>query len=420
MRRRFLLAIIFLVFATTQWAVAQDQIDPYAAAMQAYRAKDYAAYLENLRKVIQRLPDNPSVLVLQARAYALNGMPEESIAVLRRLASMGSVADLAHADLAGLRERPELMQLRTDFDRNNTGTRRSRIAFTLPERDLIAEGMAYDEQTRTFYVGSIYKRKIVRIKRNGQIDDFIASRQDGIQDVLGMKADVRRRLLWVCAVSGPRDKEGEGAAAVYKYDLNSGKLIKKYHSSDATLKYLFNDIVIGRSGDVFLTDSLGGGVWVIRQQNDALETFIDRSTFDYPNGIAFSDGGQYLLVADARGIHRIELRNREVRPVAHADTISLAGIDGLYWHKGELLGVQNSFKPERIVRIELNKSLDHAEKLTVMEANNALFNIPTTGAIARGAFYYIANSQLSAMNEKGEIPYPEKMTPTQILLVPLD
>ncbi len=48
--------------------------------MQAYRAKDYAVYLENIRRVVQRLPYNVDVLELVARAYALNGLAGESLA----------------------------------------------------------------------------------------------------------------------------------------------------------------------------------------------------------------------------------------------------------------------------------------------------------------------------------------------------
>ncbi len=307
-----------------------------------------------------------------------------------------------------------LLSVATEFAQE-----KSRIAFKISEPDLIPEGIAYDGQTGTFYVGSIYKRKIVRVKRGGEIEDFISSRQDSIQNVLGMKVDVGRRLLWVCAVSGPPDKEREGTAAVYKYDLTGGKLIKKYESSDTAQKHLFNDIVIGESGDVFLTDSMSGSVLAIRRASDALETLIGGRTFIYPNGIALSGDGHYMFVADARGIHRVNLSNKEVRPVAHADTVSLAGIDGLYWYKGVLLGVQNGFKPERIVRIELNGGLDRAERLTVLEANNAIFNIPTTGAIARGAFYFIANSQMRALDEREEIPFPEKLKETKILVIPL-
>jgi hypothetical protein len=419
MRLRVLLAVVTLFCAATPRAGAQDQADPYSAAMQAYRAKDYAAYLENIRRVGQRLPYNVEVLEQVARAYALNNQPEQSLATLHTIARLGAAADLAHADFASLKGLAEMERLRAEFGRNNAPTSRSRVAFTLAEKDLIPEGIAYDQRTGDFYVGSIHNRKIVRIKRGGEVEDFVPSRRDGLQSVLGMKVDAARRLLWVCAASGAAGGGRAAKAAVYKYDLTGGKLVKKYESGGTARQHLFNDVAISRSGDVFVTDSLGGSVLAIRQASDALETLIGGQTFIYPNGIALSGDERFLFVADAGGIHRVELSSKAARPIAHAETVSLAGIDGLYWHEGALVGVQNTFTPERIVSIKLNSGLDRAERLTVLEANHAHFEIPTTGVIAGRDFYYIANSQLRALNEREEVTSPEKLKQTRILALPL-
>jgi thioredoxin-like negative regulator of GroEL len=135
MRLRPVLVIVFLFCAATGGSGAQDQTDPYAAAMQAYRAKDYAAYLENIRRAGQQLPYNVEILELVARAYALNGHPGEALAILRNIARMGGAANLEHADLAGLKGRPELGRLRAAFRRNDSRTRRRRVAFTHPQKD---------------------------------------------------------------------------------------------------------------------------------------------------------------------------------------------------------------------------------------------------------------------------------------------
>jgi len=37
----------------------------------------------------------------------------------------------------------------------------------LEEKDLIPEGIAYDDQERAFYVGSIHRNKIVRVPEKG-------------------------------------------------------------------------------------------------------------------------------------------------------------------------------------------------------------------------------------------------------------
>src|SRR6185369_17732903 len=69
-------------------------------------------------------------------------------------------------------------------------------AFRLVEKDLIPEGITYDPSTKSFYIGSINKRKIVKVSENGNVSDFIPSGQDGIGEVLGLK--VANGKLWAC------------------------------------------------------------------------------------------------------------------------------------------------------------------------------------------------------------------------------
>ncbi len=73
---------------------------------------------------------------------------------------------------------------------------RGRVAFTLADREIIPESLAYDPAARSFYVGSLYKRKISRIVDDGRVTDFVPQARDGIWGVLGIKIDPVRRELW--------------------------------------------------------------------------------------------------------------------------------------------------------------------------------------------------------------------------------
>jgi hypothetical protein len=72
------------------------------------------------------------------------------------------------------------------------GPTTARVAFTLPEADLIPEGIAHDARTGTFYVSSTYKRKIVAVPPSGGARDFTTEAQDGLLGVVGMKVDPAR------------------------------------------------------------------------------------------------------------------------------------------------------------------------------------------------------------------------------------
>lgn len=68
-------------------------------------------------------------------------------------------------------------------------------AFIIPEKDLVPGGMAYDPVTKTFFVSSVAKRKIITFSLSGKTEDFISSGQDGIGEVLGMKVDPKKQQL---------------------------------------------------------------------------------------------------------------------------------------------------------------------------------------------------------------------------------
>jgi hypothetical protein len=99
---------------------------------------------------------------------------------------------------------------------------------------------------------------------------------------------------------------------------------------------------------------------------------------------------------------------------------TLTGIDGLYLYENSLIAVQNGAGPQsRIVKFELNKAMDAVTKTTVLESQNPLYNVPTTGTIVDDEFFFIANSQLQNFDAQGNIFPPEKMQPTYILKLKL-
>src|SRR5687768_15158028 len=72
----------------------------------------------------------------------------------------------------------------------------SEVAFKIADPDFIPEGITYDPSTKTFFLGSTFKRKIVAIDAAGKVRDFTTEAQDGIYGVLGMRVDPKTRTLW--------------------------------------------------------------------------------------------------------------------------------------------------------------------------------------------------------------------------------
>ena len=144
MRSPFFATILVLSLSWSFPLPAYRQTDASAAAARAYKEKNYAEYLKNVRELSKQHPQNVWVTEVLARAYALNQMDVEALEILGTLAQMGMAVDAAHADLASLKGRPDFEQLRSAFERNAAPNVRSRVAFTLAEKELIPEGITYD------------------------------------------------------------------------------------------------------------------------------------------------------------------------------------------------------------------------------------------------------------------------------------
>jgi len=284
----------------------------------------------------------------------------------------------------------------------STAQERSQVAFTIGEEDLIPEGIAHDSRTGTFYVGSTYKRKIVSIDRKGVVRDFTGEAQEELLGVLGMKVDTKRRLLWAISSNAGGgmpgkglDKDCLGCSAVFKYDLGTGRLIKKYVLKNKPNAHFLNDLTINARGDAFITDTHTGDIYLISRGKDELELFLSLGQRVFPNGIDLSDDEKSLFVAVTGGIRVIDLPDKRSRTLRMPEEVRAAEvIDGLYFFKGSLVAVQPFESQKKVVRYYLDRDANAVIKSEVIEPEHPQLKQPTTGVIVGKDFYYIANSQL--------------------------
>jgi hypothetical protein len=394
-------------------------------AASAYKAKDYAAAIENFKKAAELVPDHPSVIYNLACMYALAGRKSEALAALSRFAEMGLVLPVEKdGDLASIKDTPEFNLILARFEASKAPVIRSSAGFTIHEKGLITEGLAYDPVEETFFVSSVHKRKILAVGKSGDVKTF-ASEQDGLFSVLGMAVDAKRRHLWVTSTAFPQminfRKEEDGTSAVFKFDLRTKKLLKKYVLSNAGKKHALGDLTIQSNGDVFTTDSLSPAVYVIHPQKNEIELFLEDPGFGSPQGLAFSSDEQHLFMADySTGLFDIHVKAKKIGHLPPLSGATLLGIDGLYYHKGSLIGVQNGVTPQRIVRVSLSKDLSRVERLEVVEANNPIFLEPTLGVLVKDMFYFIANSQWPLIDESGNLAAEDKLQDPVVLKIKLD
>jgi hypothetical protein len=306
---------------------------------------------------------------------------------------------------------PDFIQIADKINSLYPVVHQSVSAFTVDERTLVPEGLAYDERTHSFLMGSLNEKRIVRYNEKGRLTEFVPPKKYGLAEVLGIRMDPSNGSVWVAS--------GEDAqhAALFHFSSN-GQLIRKYPPPGSKSDHLFNDLVVCRDGDVFLTDSTAHQVYKLpRGQTKLVPVQTSRRLF-YPNGIALSADDRSVFIADAFGLLILDRNDSSVRPVRPGQNMTLSGFDGLYTWEDQLVGVQNSMGSPRVVMVRLDNTRTEATALKVLERRTQYTQLPTTGAIVGDTFYYITNTQIDHY-QGGKLLHPETLAPIVVAKVEL-
>jgi hypothetical protein len=138
----------------------------------------------------------------------------------------------------------------------------------------------------------------------------------------------------------------------------------------------------------------------------------------FPNGITLSGDQRTAFVAHREGISAIDVVKGERHLLAPSNTVDVLGIDGLYWHRGSLIGIQNG-RRNRVQRFDLAPDGRSITTSTILEANHPMFMNPTTGVVVGNEFFYIANSQFGSFDANGALFDRDRLFETVILRVTL-
>jgi sugar lactone lactonase YvrE len=402
----------------------------YRDAVVGFQKEDYRAAAESLKRAYAINPEDDLTINFIAESYAMAGDKTASLEWLRKLLAFNPCFFHLPENATSILNSKEYRQLAKAAEAKRPRAHRSKVAFTLAEKDLIPEGIAYDPVDGAFFLSSLHKRKIVRVKPGARgklpiVEDFTSEAQDGLYSTLGMKVDAGRRILWVCSsaeafMKGYAESDA-GRAALFKYDLVTRKLVRKYQLGP-TPHHLLNDLALNSQGDVFVTDIASGEIFTLAHDKDELEVFIPAGRFDSPNGIAISGDGQRLYISDMPlGVYVLDVKTKHSQRLTQPVGISPSGSDGLYFYHNSLLGILNivSDRASRVARFHLNPSGDGLTRAEVVDCDHPLYQWPTTGVIVGDSLYYIANSQFGSFDgDRATFP-PDRLRKVVILKIKL-
>jgi len=360
-------------------------------------AGDHAGWLKHGQETLARAPDHPELLISVSRALAANGRADEALDLLEEAIRRG-----ARVDAAAL---PEYEALRSDnrfqaLAARGLGNRRP---VSPPEEFLVIddltiepEGITYDEHSARLFIGSL-NGTIWQVSLDGKLQRF-AGPESGLREMLGLKVDGKRRLLWAATGVYPdpfvtEPKKDAGLTALMAFDLDDGARVRECWLDERPVEHMFNDLALAENGDVFASDSMTGSIYRLPGGECRLELVIQDARMSFPNGIALSKDDTKLHVAHIEGLSVIDLASGRRTPLAVPHDAAVNSMDGLIRDGDDLLGIQPSPNLARVLRIRLDEA--GIVIRDVMTVSSPPPGVPSasTGTLAGSHYYSVASSQ---------------------------
>ncbi len=394
----------------------------YGESQTARAAGDLAGAVSLLSEAVALRPHHPTLLYVLAAAQVEAGDMDAAAQSLERLANMEAAVDLtSNPAFAEVLEDPRIVAAVARFEANAEPVGENTVVATLDAYPgIIPESVAYDSAADTWYVGSVRESIVLKV-HDGEVESFLGP-QAGLWCAFGMKVDPKNRVLWLCttaAVNGRHVDAGDyGRTAVVRMDLQSGNLTR-YEPPKSEDEYWFGDLAIHPSGDVYVTDSKRGEIWVLREGASALELFVKSPRFASLQGIAIPEKGDVLFVADySYGVYRIT-PDGDIDLLDYPADATLLGIDGLYYRDNALIAIQNGTRPHKIASARLNDAQDAIVSVTTLTRNDPRWHEPTLGVLVGDDLVYMATSQWPLFDQEGNIAEDAELKPPVLMKVPL-
>lgn len=411
--------LLFLFLSSFQGVAQQQNLQYYySQAREAYKTGDHARFYDMIIKASELHPYHQGIMYYRGIAAALTNRSEESVQFLRDAVLVNSTFDLTLKDLQVLSGQQDFEALKNLQQELQKPVVHADTAWVIKDRSLHLETVAAGEKEGIYYLSSVHQRKMLRVDKTGKTTDFTKTAEDGMTAVLGIKVDRKKKLLWACASPMPEmvNFDTLSVSAVFKYDLNTGKLLDRYTPQPSSKEFVFGDLLLSKHGEVFISDTRNNTIFKVNESTHALESFFTSEQFWNIQGITFSADEKFLFISDyIKGVFRLNTQTKELIQLKPEPHISLKSIDGLIWYQNSLIAIQNGVVPMRVTRYFLNSSLDRITHFEIIDRGHPSFNEPTNGCIVGDTLYYVANSQWGGYDEKHQLKPVDQLQDIVIL-----
>lgn len=315
------------------------------------------------------------------------GHKTEAIKWLEKYAATGLFFDLTQeGNMKPLSDEEAGKKLIAQMKENSKPIAKTELVCSLPQADTMPEDIAYIKGSNpksegSFIVSSIQHHSLYRVtlpKSGGKECDMqeLPLPADAKHwPTLAVSFDPTRKALWVTASAMPGfsgfPKEDSGKTELLEVDPTSGKVLRRF-ALVTNGPAVLGDMSVTADGTVYVTDSIGGGVYRLRGDLETakLEKITD-GLFSPQTPVLARDGKRLFIADYSMGVAVITLpaagAMAKISYLPHPENIAVVALDGLYLDGDSLIGIQNGTDPERIIRLQLNHAQTEITKAEIIE-----------------------------------------------------
>lgn len=445
--KRLLLAATLLGLAglcQAQTLKPADQPEPSDALAKAIAQIDTPERAENVAQGLRAKGDLPHEAQAWARAvklrphlgryklemaaaYAQLDKKRETYNALLELQTQGYAYDI--------KDDPRFAKVSTTevwtytlqgFDANRAPFGEGKVAYTLPKQDLLIESLAWDPTRKQLLVGSAREGKVYVVDKDGKLSPLVsADATNGMWAVFDLAVDAKRNVLWVASTAVPHYKGYDaqkdlGLAGIFKFDLKTGKFLKKFLSpAVAGQDFFLSTLALAPDGALYAADGVNNAVYQVR--DDEFRRLFHAPSLTSIRGLAVSTDGKTLYMGDHElGLIGYDLAAGKPFDVGVPKTLTLGGLEGVAFYGNDLVVVQNGMSPNRVMRLKLTPDGHGVASVHPLAANRPELVLPTLGTLNGNTFYFIANSQKGNYDRFGLLRDKNKLEATRIYQVAAD
>ena len=369
-----------------------------AKAREARLKGDVPNWLSLGARTLELTPDHPDILISVARASAAAGNKAQALDYLMQASRRGAGVDAVRlAEFKPLAGDPAFEAVASAIKGNLAPVANAATFAEFPDRQ--SEGIAFDPVSNRLFAGT-EQGEILAISMDGKASSFASG--GGLRQVLGLKVDSERRLLWLANGRYPdvtytdeNRPADAGTGGVRAYHLDTGALVTAVEVDERpALVHGFNDLALAADGTVHLTDTNTNAVYSLAPGAKTLQLLLRDNRMSFPNGIVISADQRTLYVAHVEGISAVDRATgaRRLLPVPADGSVN--SIDGLLLKDGVFYGVQNSPYMHRIVGAALSADGQSITKVWTVSSRTPAEYSQTTAAIAGDSLYMIGGTPM--------------------------